>query len=99
MVPPSWDLLCINSCPYIVQGANYHGKPEPLYVASLLRRLEPFDCLLVCGAVAKATYRLSPYKGSHPILFIHHPAWRAWSKELISEVQGLIASSVVVSVV
>ena len=82
-----WDLLCINSCPYIVEGANAHGRPEPMYVAELLRRLEPFDCLLVCGSIAKATFKLSPYKGSHPVLFIHHPAWRAWSTELIGQVQ------------
>jgi len=95
---PSWDLLCINSCPYIVEGANAHGRPEPMYVAELLRRLEPFDCLLVCGSIAKATFKLSPYKGSHPVLFIHHPAWRAWSTELIGQVQRqleTVASSVV----
>jgi len=79
MVPNPDDLLCINSSPYIVQSANHHGKPEPLYVASLLRRLEPYDLLLVCGAIAKSTFRLSPYKGEAPIIFIHHPAWRAWS--------------------
>jgi hypothetical protein len=88
----SWDLLCINSCPYIVQSANHHGRPEPMYVAELLRRLEPFDCLLVCGSIAKNTFRLSPYKGSHPVLFIHHPAWRAWSTVLINEVREAIAS-------
>jgi len=89
-----WDLLCINSCPYIVQSANHHGRPEPMYVAELLRRLVPYDVLLVCGAIAKATFRASPYKGYAPVLFIHHPAWRAWSTSLINEVQQQIASSV-----
>jgi hypothetical protein len=94
IVPLGWEVLCINSCPYIVEGANYHGKPEPLYVASLLRRLEPFDCLLVCGNIAKNTFRLSPYKGSHPVIFIHHPAWRAWSNRGFLLVQQQIESSV-----
>lgn len=79
MVPDGMDILCINSCPYIVQGADAHGKPEPLYVAALLRRLEPFALLLVCGSIAKTTFKQSPYKGTHPVLYIHHPAWRAWS--------------------
>jgi hypothetical protein len=94
MLPPGFSLLCINSCPYIVEGANAHGRPEPMYVAELLRRLVPYDVLLVCGAIAKATFRASPYKGYAPVLFIHHPAWRAWSASLISEVQQAIASSV-----
>jgi hypothetical protein len=87
MVPDPDDLLCINSSPYIVQSANHHGNPEPLYVASLLRRLEPFDLLLVCGSIAKATFKRSPYKGSHPIIFIPHPAWRAWSAADFSNVR------------
>jgi hypothetical protein len=80
-----------------VEGANVHGVPEPLYVASLLRRLEPYDLLLVCGAIAKSTFRLSPYKGEAPIIFIHHPAWRAWSAGLINEVQQQILTLTVSS--
>lgn len=95
MVPEESSLLCINACPYIVESANHHGVPEPLYVAGLLRRLEPFDLLLVCGSIAKATFKRSPYKGSHPILFIHHPAWRAWSADGFSAVRQAIVSSVV----
>jgi hypothetical protein len=91
MIPQGVDLLCINSCSTIVESASAHGIPEPLYVAELLRRLEPFHLLLVCGSVAKATFKQSPYKSSHPILFIHHPAWRAWSAVLISNVRLDIA--------
>jgi hypothetical protein len=87
MVPNGWDILCINACPYIVESANHHGTPDPEYVGVLLRRLWPFDCLLVCGSIAKSTFRLSPFKGSAPILFIHHPAWRAWSLVEFSNVQ------------
>lgn len=94
MVPPGAEILCINSCPYIVENANKHGKPEPLYVASLLRRLEPYDVLLVCGNIAKATFKQSPYKGYGCILFIPHPAWRAWSFALFSAVQESIVSAV-----
>lgn len=93
MVPPSSDILCINSCPYIVESANHHGVPEPLYVADLLRCLEPFDCLLVCGNVAKQTFKRSPYKGEHPILYIPHPAWRAWSSRGFLQVQAAILDS------
>jgi hypothetical protein len=93
MVPDSENLLCINACPYIVASAIHHGVPEPLYVAGLLRRLEPFTCLLVCGNVAKSTFKLSPYKGEHPVLYIHHPAWRAWSNALFTDVRERILRS------
>lgn len=76
------DILCINSCPLIVATAREHGVPNPHYVAALLRRLEPISVLLVCGAVAKATFRLSPYKSYAKIIIMPHPAWRAWTKEL-----------------
>ena len=87
MVPPGWDILCINSHPYIVASANHHGTPDPEYVGVLLRRLWPWDVLLVCGSVAKGTFKQSPFKGSSPILFIHHPAWRAWSAVDFSNVR------------
>jgi len=90
MVPEGSELLCFNSCPYIVASANHHGTPDPLYVARILRLLGAFDVLLVCGAVAKSTFRLSPYKGSQPNLFIHHPAWRAWSLVEFSRVRERI---------
>jgi hypothetical protein len=94
MLPPGWDILCINSCPTIVASANHHGVPEPLYVATLLRRLAPIDVLLVCGSIAKGTFKQSPYKGSQPNLFINHPAWRAWSTVGILLVQAAILDSV-----
>lgn len=93
LVPRDATILCINSCPYIVATADDHGKPEPLYVASLLRRLHPWDVLLVAGTIAKRTYRLSPYKGDRPVLFIKHPAWRSWSLAEFRRVREAILST------
>jgi hypothetical protein len=87
------DILCINSCPLIVSRADEHGVPNPQYVEFLLRRLDaqgPISTLLVCGAVAKATFRLSRYKTYAKIVIMPHPAWRAWTYALEKHYRDLV---------
>jgi hypothetical protein len=102
MMPPGADLLCMNVHPYIVASANHHGTPDPLYVAWNLRQLDApmwgttrpmIDTLLVCGRIAKETFKRSPYKTYAKILFIKHPAWRAWSNGEFQRVRAEIEAT------
>jgi hypothetical protein len=104
MVPEGSQLLCMNCCPYIVADANTHGTPDPLYVANNLRALDTpmfnqatweweygIEVLLVCGNIAKETFKRSPYKTYGRILFVAHPAWRAWTNEALGAIRDQIA--------
>lgn len=82
-------LRVTNSCRELQTHANGHGTPDPAYVAENLKRLEPFDLLLVCGAVAKKTYKAAGCTYQNAML-IDHPAARRWSKASIQAVAAAV---------
>lgn len=84
---PRVDLRVTNSCRETAISALHHGSPDPSWVYDNLRRLEPYDLLLICGNVAQRTFLESGYLPlrNAVVMQLKHPAARDWTaKELDS---------------
>lgn len=86
------DFLVTNACPQLVAKATMRGIPDKAWTAENLRTLGPFDLLLVCGAVAQATYSRDDI-GKARVLELPHPAARFWNRAGIDLVQMAISGS------
>jgi hypothetical protein len=76
------DFKVTNACPDIVYRAAQQGTPDPAWLRANLTALQP-SVVLVCGAVAQATFdRTMVPKGTH-VFKLPHPAARMWSKQMI----------------
>lgn len=85
------SLVVTNACREMVSHARHHGKPDPEWLLENLKRLRP-DLILVCGKVAKRTYKKSGYKPDGcKVMFILHPAARTWTKASIKRTTKRIA--------
>ena len=88
------NLLVTNCCKELVNGPNQHGKPDPVWLAHNLGRLEALgmDCLLVCGRVAELTYEQSGFAAfwHGPTIRMMHPASRTWTNELLNAYTAII---------
>lgn len=91
IVGPECDLRVTNACRKLCSHANDHGTPDPKWLRENLEILEPFSVLLVCGAVAQATYRETGYE--HPcVIETMHPAARRWTNALIEQIAQRVRS-------
>ena len=86
------QFVVTNACPGIVDHATKHGTPSKEWLGENMRylkkRLNP-ELVLVCGAVARATYDRADVDGSR-IIELPHPAARTWSKQGIELVANVI---------
>jgi hypothetical protein len=83
-----------NACPQRTTHARLHGTPSPRWLYDSLtglpagaRRLP----LLICGAVARDTYKASGYAHRGPVLFMLHPAARTWTKTALRRATNRVA--------
>lgn len=87
------DLWCTDACKNVVYKSIDHGKPDPEWLASNLRRLS-CDLLLVCGRVAERTFHVCGYAPDCRVVTIPHPAARNWTKEKLNKYRELIQGDV-----
>lgn len=84
-------LLVTNSCRTVQQSANHHGTPDPKWVYENLSQAikDGCDLILVCGRVAKETFKASgvDFEG---VIYMDHPAARRWTNEKLDEVTNQI---------
>lgn len=78
-----FDFLVTNACPDIVYRADQQGTPDPRWLRRNLRALRP-QVVLVCGAVAQATFERDMVPASTKVFKLPHPAARTWTKALIT---------------
>ena len=86
-------LLVTNACRELVESANHHGTPDPAWLAQNLQSEEPFDLLLVCGKVAKATYEKSGVHYWEKVIEMPHPAARNWTNAALDAMHARIQKS------
>jgi len=94
LIGPGAKLLVTNACRELVNHANKHGTPDPVWLHENLNTILekfPIDLILVCGKVAQKTYADIGYNFTPPVINIMHPAARTWSKKLIEETQQEIS--------
>ena len=84
------ELLVTNACKELVDSAKGRGKPDPKWLQENLLQLYPFDLLLVCGKVAKATYDFAYWKGKARIIETPHPAARLWSTASLERMRTIV---------
>jgi hypothetical protein len=93
---PDATLLVTNACRELCSSANHHGTPDPAWLHENLKLLEPFDVLLICGRVARATYARCGYVASARVFEMMHPAARTWTNAMLNataaEVQAAAAA-------
>lgn len=88
-------LYVTNVCRELVTHASQHGKPDPIWLAENLRRLDP-AVILVCGSVAqKAFDQICPtiWDGNGVEIYMPHPAARCWTKRMLRETERKIRKS------
>jgi hypothetical protein len=87
------QLLVTDACQELLRSSRDHGTPDPAWLRANLVALEPFHLLLVCGTVAQRTYEECGYSCMvrAPVLKIHHPAARTWTKAQLTHVTRRIA--------
>lgn len=79
------QLLVTNCCKEIGSNSNSHGTPDSVWLSeNLIELKEWFDLLLICGGVAKKTYRETDLEFPR-VMHIMHPAARTWTKSMIEE--------------
>jgi hypothetical protein len=89
------NLLVTNACRELVTSADVHGRPDPVWLASNLVRIQQrwaIDVILVCGVVAQRAFDQSLYQPAveTSVFRIPHPAARIWTTELTTTTQCLI---------
>lgn len=99
---PNAKLLVTNACRELVSGPEYHGKPDPKWLADNLAEIErrrpdsaAIHVLLVCGKVAQRAFKESGYQlVNGRIIEIPHPAARGvWNKDFIQRISQQIQGS------
>ena len=91
-----YTLRVTNARPQLVKSAKHRGKPDPEWLSDNLKRLWPFDLVLVCGKVAQATYSLGDTMcGGKQSRVIEgpHPAARMWTRAGLDLVSRLVQLS------
>jgi hypothetical protein len=71
-----------NACPDVVHSAKGRGKPDPSWLAANLKTLNP-SLVIVCGRVARDTFKRGMVSKDAKVLYLPHPAARTWSKQSI----------------
>jgi hypothetical protein len=71
-----------NACPECVSDANGRGKPDPVWLRTNLRLMNP-DVVIVCGRVARETFKRNMVHDDAQVIHIPHPAARTWTKNAI----------------
>ncbi|KKN66512.1 hypothetical protein LCGC14_0470460 [marine sediment metagenome] len=101
LVGPDARLLVTNACRELATSAKGHGKPDPIWLAENLQKLDTldsgFDVLLVCGKVAQKCYQECAYRAlvRARVIEIPHPAARGhWNAKTIAETAEQIQSIV-----
>jgi hypothetical protein len=87
-------LFVANSCPKMTNHANKHAKPDPKWLAKTLSRVKA-SVILVCGRVARRTFRQSRFRppAGVRVLRIPHPAARTWTKGKIRRISRRICKA------
>jgi len=78
------DFWVTNACQEYVKNAQLHGKPDPAWLATNLKRLD-YKVLLLAGKVAQKTFDGCGYVPKCKILRMMHPAARTWTRVLIEQ--------------
>jgi hypothetical protein len=97
------SLVATNSCKELFSNAKEHGTPDPAWLSQNLRYLSltrHIDVLLICGNVARDTWRdvlcfketIQWFDPEHTrVVFMPHPAARTvWTREYTEEVKKRI---------
>lgn len=87
-----FNFIVTNACSDIVYSASTQGTPNPAWLRANLRALKPSH-LLLCGAVAQATFHRDMVAKGTRIVKLPHPAARTWSKASIAAAQHKIRRS------
>ena len=77
------DFLVTNACPECVSTARGRGKPDAEWLAANLAMLTP-NVVIVCGRVARATFKRRMVPRGAKVFHIAHPAARTWTKAALS---------------
>lgn len=85
------NLVVTNCCRELQGHANGHGSPDPAWVAANLQWLQP-GLLLVCGNVARATFKASRHRPLCKVLHLKHPAARTWTNAELENTARRIAA-------
>ena len=89
MIGPDAWLNVTNACPQLVSSASERGTPDAKWLAENLAEMRPFDLVLICGEVARQTYRLSSTIGAR-LIEMPHPAARTWTTQSLAFAARLI---------
>jgi hypothetical protein len=88
------QFLVTNACADIVYAASGKGKPNATWLQQNLAALAP-SVVLVCGAVAQATFKRGMVGKACKVYRLPHPAARTWRKADIARWSARIQSSTV----
>jgi hypothetical protein len=77
------NFIVTNACSDLVYDARDQGTPNPTWLRANLRTLCP-DLVIVCGAVANATFERGMVPKHCKVLAMPHPAARTWTKAAIA---------------
>ena len=86
-------VLVTNACRECVPSASHRGTRDPDRLARNLSRID-CDLLLICGAVAQATFEESGFvvpEGTRAF-YMKHPAARSWTKQEIEETSDFLTN-------
>lgn len=83
------NFLVTNACSDIVYSASAKGAPDAEWLQRNLTLLAP-EVVLVCGSVARATFRRGMVGKAVRVLYMPHPAARMWSKRLMTRYTKLL---------
>jgi hypothetical protein len=75
--------LVTNACAECVGNASGRGKPDATWLGDNLRQLRP-EVVLVCGNVAKQTFKRSMVAKDTKVIYMPHPAARTWTKAALA---------------
>lgn len=86
------NLMVTNSCRVVQKSANHHGTPDPVWVRENLSEAIKDECdlILVCGRVAKETFKASGVN-FESVIYMDHPAARRWTNEKLDGIANQIA--------
>lgn len=76
-------LLVTNCCKEYVSHSGQHGKPDAEWLRSNLAQAPDVDLILVCGSVAKKTFKPEFASPKAKVLYMDHPAARRWTKDRV----------------
>lgn len=82
-----------NTTGEVTISANMRAKPDYSHFKELLSHFKYYDLILVCGTQAKNVvhkFLKECQSENDNILFVPHPAYRALSKVMISDINKLV---------